>query len=315
MVLSFDGYSFCKAHSASYAMVSYRIAYLKQRHPLQFISSVINNGGGYYTRQTYLNEARRMGFCVLQPDINKSMLPYTVEHGRLRTGLCQLREIHRDTVLRILEDRQRRGPFLSYRDVFNRLSPSHSDASVLIRSGCLDSVSEGTTRPQLMWEHSTRNHGLFSMVDDATPTSTVVGDYSRQLKDMYEYQTLGLFVTEHPVNMLRERIKRIASVEGFVNPIGSSDIPLFSGKRVTTAGTIAAGKEVVTRRSEIMLFVSFEDEQSIYETVFFPGALRKYVYLLDGRGVFLVSGIVEEELGVFSINVERLRKINRNERE
>ena len=79
MILSFDGYSFCKAHSASYAQVSYRVAYLKRRYPLEFIASVINNGGGFYGRQTYLDECRRMGFAILPPDVNASAWEYTVE--------------------------------------------------------------------------------------------------------------------------------------------------------------------------------------------------------------------------------------------
>ena len=90
MILSFDGYSFCKAHSASYAQVSYRVAYLKRRYPLEFIASVINNGGGFYGRQTYLDECRRMGFAILPPDVNASAWEYTVEGrgGRAARPAC-----------------------------------------------------------------------------------------------------------------------------------------------------------------------------------------------------------------------------------
>ncbi|HTP58404.1 MAG TPA: DNA polymerase III subunit alpha, partial [Spirochaetia bacterium] len=95
MILSFDGYSFCKAHSASYAQVSYRVAYLKRFYPLEFIAAVINNGGGFYGRQTYLGECRRMGFPVLPPDVNASRWEYTAEAGPLRglrVGLLQLKD-------------------------------------------------------------------------------------------------------------------------------------------------------------------------------------------------------------------------------
>ena len=70
MILSFEGYSFCKAHSASYALVSYKLAHLKRCYPLEFFTAVINNGGGFYSRQTYLNEVRRLGFPILAPDVN-----------------------------------------------------------------------------------------------------------------------------------------------------------------------------------------------------------------------------------------------------
>src|SRR5208283_2243847 len=102
MILSFDGYSFCKAHSASYAQVSYRVAYLKRFYPLEFIASVINNGGGFYGRQTYVDECRRMGFPVLPPDVNASRWEYTVEgddtSGGLRVGLCQLKDARQEIV-------------------------------------------------------------------------------------------------------------------------------------------------------------------------------------------------------------------------
>ena len=106
MILSFDGYSFCKAHSASYAQVSYRVAYLKRFYPLEFMTSVINNGGGFYGRQTYVDECRRMGFAVLPPDVNKSRVEYTAERlsapdawqAALRVGLGQLKGVRQELV-------------------------------------------------------------------------------------------------------------------------------------------------------------------------------------------------------------------------
>jgi DNA polymerase III alpha subunit len=90
MILSFEGYSFCKAHSASYALVSYKLAHLKRYYPLEFFTAVINNGGGFYSRQTYVNEVRRLGFPILPPEANASALDYTVERtaqaGALRVG-------------------------------------------------------------------------------------------------------------------------------------------------------------------------------------------------------------------------------------
>ncbi len=81
MILSFDDYSFCKSHSASYAVVSFKLAWMKRFHPLEFFVSVINNGGGYYTWQTYIDECRRAGFPVLPPDVNLSGRVYIAEYG------------------------------------------------------------------------------------------------------------------------------------------------------------------------------------------------------------------------------------------
>src|SRR5262245_19925084 len=77
MILSFSGYSFCKPHSASYAMVSFQSCYLKAHYPAEFIAAVISNQGGYYSPFAYVSEARRMGLRVLLPDVNASEKEYT----------------------------------------------------------------------------------------------------------------------------------------------------------------------------------------------------------------------------------------------
>src|SRR5262249_42320213 len=77
MIESFAGYSFCKPHSASYALVSFQSAYLRAHYPAEFMAAVISNGGGFYSTFAYLSEARRMGLKLLPPDINASALEYT----------------------------------------------------------------------------------------------------------------------------------------------------------------------------------------------------------------------------------------------
>ncbi|MGH0053118.1 MAG: PHP domain-containing protein, partial [Sphaerochaetaceae bacterium] len=87
MMLSFDGYSFCKPHSASYAMVSFQSAYLRVHHPAHFMAAVLSNQGGYYRPQAYISEARRMGIIVEGPDINKSNIVYRAQGNTLVVGL------------------------------------------------------------------------------------------------------------------------------------------------------------------------------------------------------------------------------------
>src|SRR5207245_5583226 len=77
MIMSFSGYSFCKPHSASYALVSFRACYLKAHHPAEFMAAVLSNGGGYYSTFAYVSECRRMGLEVRLPDVNDSDAAYT----------------------------------------------------------------------------------------------------------------------------------------------------------------------------------------------------------------------------------------------
>ena len=85
--MSFAGYSFCKPHSASYAQVSFKSAYLRAHYPAEFMAAVISNEGGFYSAFAYLSEARRMGLAILPPDVNASDWAYCGEGDRLRMRL------------------------------------------------------------------------------------------------------------------------------------------------------------------------------------------------------------------------------------
>ena len=309
MILSFDGYSFCKAHSASYAQVSYRVAFLKRFYPLEFIAAVINNGGGFYGRQTYVDECRRMGFAVLPPDVNASRWEYTAEAGGLRVGLGQLKDVRRELVDAIVAERDRGGPYAGFRDFLRRVPHRFEDIRVLIRSGALDSVSDGCTRPQLFfrWQNAEKEEGL-GFVPPAPPC---VGDYPQRVKLQDEVNTLGIVVSRHPMELFRPRIEAIVQRRGLSPFIRSVDIPSYRGLKVWTAGILVTGKEVATKKEEPMIFVSFEDELAIYETVLFPASFARFYPLLDDGWAFLVFGRVEDDLGALSISVEKLLSVSR----
>ena len=312
MILSFEGYSFCKAHSASYALVSYKLAHLKRCYPLEFFAAVINNGGGFYSRQTYLNEVRRLGFPILAPDVNSSGPAYTVERGALRVGLRQLRDLPQEFLQRLLEDRERRGPFADFQDLLARLGPGLPEVRVLVRSGSLDGLAGRLTRPELLWLYfreagRTRARGRDLPLDPAPPPA--VGDYPPEVKLRDELSTLGLMISRHPLGLFGPRIRRLAA--GLPTMIDSRQLAAHRGRRVTLAGLLVTGKEVLTRHREPMVFVSFEDEHSVFESVFFPKAFREFYPLIDGGGVFLVSGRVEEEQGALSLHAERVLGLER----
>ncbi|ROR01844.1 DNA polymerase III subunit alpha [Desulfosoma caldarium] len=151
MFTSFAGYSFCKPHSASYALVSFKSAWLKVHYPAEFMAAVLANGGGYYTSFAYISEARRMGLKVLGPDVNASRWKCWGKDRTVRLGLQMLQGIRRDTVDRLLEERVRNGPFASLDDLWRRVPLTASDAVVLAKSGALDSVARPLNRAQLLW--------------------------------------------------------------------------------------------------------------------------------------------------------------------
>jgi DNA-directed DNA polymerase III PolC len=147
---SFSGYSFCKAHSASFALVSYQAAYLRAHHPAEFMAAVLSNYGGYYSSFAYISEAKRIGLRVLLPCVNESMWHYTGAGDWIRVGLGQLRHVHFESVLALLRERERHGPFRHLADILHRVPIPSADVEVLIRAGALDSIADGRNRPELL---------------------------------------------------------------------------------------------------------------------------------------------------------------------
>ncbi|MDY7027182.1 MAG: PHP domain-containing protein [Spirochaetota bacterium] len=207
-VLSFEGYSFCKPHSASYALLSYRLAWVKRFFPLEFFVSVINNGGGFYSRQVYVNAVRRMGFAIHGPDVNRSCARYTIEadDSGLRVGLGQLQDLSRELVRLIPQQRQTGGEYTDIRDFCRRVRPDMASFRSLVRSGALDSIACGYTRPQLFWlyYHHDGEEGFFT----APAVPDFIVDYSPGMKLLDEYRSTALILSRHPLEVFRSRIER-----------------------------------------------------------------------------------------------------------
>jgi DNA polymerase-3 subunit alpha len=145
----FAGYAFCKAHSASYAYVSYQATYLKAHFPAEFMGAVLANGGGFYHQAAYVSEARRMGLRILPPDVNHAQIDFTGEDDWIRVGLSQVKSLTRRTAQSIIASRHR-GPYTSLANFCARTTAILGEVRNLIRCGAFDSFDQ--TRPQLLWE-------------------------------------------------------------------------------------------------------------------------------------------------------------------
>ena len=308
-ILSFDGYSFCKPHSASYALLSYRLAWVKRHFPLVFFTSVLNNGGGFYSPQVYVNEVRRLGFAVLGPDVNESVLLYSIDYRRagLRVGLARMRDLDRRTAECIVESRRADGAYRDVLDFLRRVRPDAASLRSLIRSGSLDSISCGYTRPQLFWLsfHRAKSRGLFGL----PPVPEEIGDYPPPEKLRDEFRFTGLFLRSHPLEIFFPRISLFAG--GPLPLIDSRRIAAFVGREVRIAGYLVTEKEVRTKDRKEMSFVSFEDGYGIFETVLFPEAYAELGRIIEDAVVFLLEGIVEREWGALQLVLRNLVSLNR----
>ncbi len=154
MILSFSGYSFCKPHSASYAMVSFQSAYLRAHFPATFMAAVLSNGGGFYATFAYVSEAKRMGLRMLPPDVNASGIAYAGDEAArtVRVGVQQIRGVSVEAMEAVLAARRAGGAFVSLDDLLARTAVGVADARRLVLSGACDALEPSRARPALLWE-------------------------------------------------------------------------------------------------------------------------------------------------------------------
>ena len=313
MMIGFDGYSFCKPHSASYTMVAYKSAYLRAHYPAEFMASVISNHGGYYSTLSYISEARRMGLEVLPPDINRSEMKYIGKDRKIRVGLMQLKEISQEAKEAIIHTRVKTGPFMSLEDFLNRTRPHiHlQDVRILIKGGCFDDISRDIPRPGLVWEavrffarkNEKKTPGLFDFSKNPVRTPGLKRDcqtpYPKHIMLRHEAQVFGFILSVHPLTLYGDILKDL-------DYIRAEDLHSLVGREVTTIGWPVTGKTVHTREGDPMKFITFEDLTAVYETVFFPRVYHKFCHMLNKPGPYILKGRVEETFNAINITVNRV---------
>jgi len=318
MIESFSGYSFVKAHSASYAMLSFRSAYLRRHHPAEFMAAVISNRGGYYSTLAYVSEARRMGLRVLPPDVETSRLRCRGRGSELRLGLGMVSTLSSACSEAIVRARRAGGPFRSVDALARRARVGRPDAEALAGSGALDSLSPGMTRADKLarllslCDEGKREAGqgeLFAY-EPAVPgparppgssgPSGPSGPGARKRLES-ELLYLGTTLAEHPLALWPKALSMPRAL--------GRDLPRLVGRRVALIGWPITAKPVVTSGGEAMEFVSFEDETALYETVLFPGAFARYRHLLFDERPLIVRGVVEEDRTAVTVTVDSLERL------
>jgi len=299
-ILSFGGYSFCKPHSASYALVSCKSAWLKANYPAEFMAAVISNQGGYYSASAYLSECRRLGLVITPPDINASDWQYTGRGREVRIGLMQVAGLRQNDLQELIRERERQGPFTSFADVLVRTSLPTDQVRTLIKSGCFDRIEAPERRPELLWQAlaAERQHTSgslnFGVTVDSGPTLPPLDERERHRQ---EQEVLGFVPTEHPLAPWRDAILAAGAIP-------AREIPRRVGKRITLAGWWVTGKTVQTKHDQPMQFITFEDESAIYETTFFPAIYDRYCRQLGLPRPYLLKGKVEAEFDVPTVTVD-----------
>jgi len=316
MMLSFDGYSFCKPHSASYAMVSFQSAYLRVHHPAEFMAAVLSNQGGFYRPHAYISEARRMKLFTVGPDINVSMWKYYGKGRDVVIGLMAVKGLSVSGAKAIFEERERGGNFASLDDFTKRVRLNRDDIIALCPAGVFDSISGGLPRPiqarillaNNAGKNKTRQKDLFTA--EASPVfgfekKNVVAPHIDKVipneNDLWEeYNALGFLRNIHPLALWKNDV---LSVKYRVKALHIGE---YVGQNVKMVGWPVTQKDVWTKDGLTMSFLSLEDETAMYETVIFPQVYDRYSKLLFDQRPLLVYGRVTNDEGALSLEINRI---------
>lgn len=302
---SFSGYSFSKAHSASFAVESYQSLFLKTHYPLEFAVAVINNFGGFYRTEIYVNEARKAGGDVQAPCINRSRHKTQLIGTSVYLGFVHVQGLESKTVERLLAARSD-GSFLSLEDFCTRVPVGLEQTLLLVRVGAFRSLDPD--KKKLMWDTQTHFSkktmlapvaaSLFSMPISAfdLPTLSSYDD-----EDVYDAFDLLDFPLCSPFELLQDQSPRNTCVQ-------VKDMAQHLGKPVQMLSYLVATKSLTTTRGEWTCFSCFIDEASEFlDTVHFPPSLKAYPFV--GTGVYHLQGKVTEEFGVYALEVSRMERL------
>jgi len=298
---SFAGYSFCKAHSASFALLSFQVAYLKAHFPAEFLACVLNNGGGFYARAVYIQEAKRFGINVLLPCINESEKEYRGKDKEIRVGLMAIKHLSYSSIDIIIEQRKKIGRYVSLPDFIVRTKIGLKEAQLLIKCGAMDCFGE--TRYTLLRLADIYFNKLKMLeegyndlfINEAFELEEAVKtkkDFSLEEKCVAEYEAFDYMVTKHPLEFFSEYDKKYHFV-----PSGQMEKykSLPPGRQVKMIGWYMSSKRIRTKKGDIMKFLSLEDLTGTYEAVIFPRTYNKVAEKTLSMGPYIVEGRIDAE--------------------
>ena len=299
---SFAGYSFSKAHSASYAVESFQSLYLRAYYPLEFITAVLNNFGGYYRAEIYLNEARRLGAKLHLPCINHSKNLNVLTDGTIYLGFVYVNNLETKLIERLVAEREQHGLYLGIANFIERVHPKLEQIKLLIQVGALAFV--GYSKAKLLWEAHLLLHGTPPRQTDH-PKLFQLAEPRFEIPDFGEtphqhawdeIELMGFPITLSWFDLLKTP---------FRGELLAHQMLANVGRHVRMLGYLVTTKYVRTKNGKVMRFGTFLDAQGqFFDTTHFPEALEAYPF--RGPGIYLVLGKLVEEFGQPSMEVEKM---------
>lgn len=306
---SFAGYSFCKAHSASFAVESYMSLYLKTYYPKEFMVAVIINEGGFYSTELYFLELLKAGGNINAPCVNESELMTCINNTKVFVGLNRIKGLQAKLIEKILEERSSNGNYLNLQDFIERTNIGIKQLELLISIGAFRFT--GKSKKHLLWEanflqkkNQPELHTSPALFRDKPIDFELPVLMDDPLDDLYDEMEILGFPLCNPFALVDDDPMKYGTARDLDNNIG---------KTVTVICYYIAHKEVPTKNAEEMFFGTFVDcNLDWIDTVHFPDAVARYP--LHKSGFYKITGTVVHDFGVCSIEVNKMIQMGYKQR-
>lgn len=303
-VESFAGYSFSKAHSASYAVESFQSLYLKTYYPKEFMVAVINNFGGFYRTWVYVQEAKKAGCRILNPCVNNSHYYTSIQGADVYLGFIHVGNLESKYAQSIATERQKGGPYKDLEDFIHRTEITLEQVLLLIRLNALRFT--GKSKKELLWEVYNHLGHTKAKRDEPKLFQTPGKEYKlpellhSSLEDAFdEMDILGFPVTLSYFDLLKTTYR---------GDVMTKDLSQYIGKTVKMLGSYVTNKPVKTVKGQKMYFGTFFDANGdFFDTTHFPNSTPEIPF--RGDGCYLILGKVVEEFDFPSVEVIKFAKM------
>jgi DNA polymerase-3 subunit alpha len=332
VLVPFSDYAFNKAHTAAYGLVSYWTAYLKANYPAEYMAALLTSVRDDKDKSAlYLNECRRMGIKVLPPDVNESVANFAAVGTDIRFGLAAIRNVGAHVVDKIIEAREQRRTFTSFKDFLDKVDAvvcNKRTIDSLIKGGAFDGLGESrrglvevheayvdalveVKKQQAIGQDSLfASFGFGDEEDGAVGVDPFAGlppvptnEWDKSALLSFEREMLGLYVSDHPLFGIEHILQSHAdtSIASLMAEDGKPD-----GATVTVAGLITGLQLKRTKKGDLWAIATVEDLEGAVEVLFFPSAYLNYSTMLAQDTVCAVKGRVMNRDDSISISAQEL---------
>jgi DNA polymerase-3 subunit alpha len=300
----FAGYGFNKSHSAAYALVAYQTAWLKAHHPAAFMAAVLSSDMDNTDKVVvFIDECRQMNINVIPPSINHSEYKFTVLDGRtIVYGLGAIKGLGESVIEQIVINRQAKGDFADLGEFCKRVGTkklNKKSLEALVRSGAMDCFKQTratlyhSLEPAVKAASQFSNNdaiGQFDLFSQSTPHSIyrTQKEWSSKEKLKLEKETLGLFLSGHPLDDYQEELSHY---------IKNKIVNLNPGqtKKTTICGLLISTRKIITKREKKIYILSLDDNSARIDISLFEEAYEKYAPLIEKDNILVIEGEVMKD--------------------